>query len=199
MATERRAFLILQGIGGPAVLGSYVTSFARWPEAVGAMWGGVPESIRGLYTAWMFVAAAGYLLFTGLFWLRTRPDEARLLGGGFGRLLSPPTPSSSSRPRRGCPSPASCSRRPSAALWWTIVAVLWMVAAGSLALLAAVATLAPRWPGRLRSLALGGAVAFCVQTVALDAIVWPALFDVPAAAATAADPAQDATAPSSSS
>jgi hypothetical protein len=50
------------------------------------------------------------------------------------------------------------------------------VAAGSLGLAAAVATLAPRPPPALRALALAGALAFCVQTVLLDAIVWPLLF-----------------------
>jgi hypothetical protein len=39
-----------------------------------------------------------------------------------------------------------------------------------------VATLAPRPPRVLRALALAGAAGFCVQTVLLDAIVWPLLF-----------------------
>ena len=59
-------------------------------------------------------------------------------------------------------------------------ALVWLdllgVAAGSLGLLAAVATLAPRPPGALRTVALLGAAGFCVQTVLLDAIVWPLLF-----------------------
>jgi hypothetical protein len=53
---------------------------------------------------------------------------------------------------------------------------LFGVALGSLGLLAAVATLSPRPAPWLRALALAGAAGFCVQTVLLDAIVWPLLF-----------------------
>jgi hypothetical protein len=156
------------------VLGSYVYGFATWPDAVSAMWGGVPEAIRPLYTSWMFVAAAGYLVFTYLFFVRTDPGTARLLGGrGYGALHA-----------------LYALVLVGSALWMPATklhldgalpfAFVWLdllgVAAGSLGLLAAVATLAPRPPGALRTLALLGAAGFCVQTVLLDAVIWPLLF-----------------------
>jgi hypothetical protein len=156
------------------VLGSYVYGFAHWPDAVSAMWGGVPEAIRPLYTSWMFVAAAGYLAFTYLFFFRTDAAAARLLGGrGYGALNG-----------------LYALVLVGSALWMPATklhldgalpfALVWLdllgVAAGSLGLLAAVATLAPRPPRVLRALALAGAAGFCVQTVLLDAIVWPLIF-----------------------
>jgi hypothetical protein len=146
------------------VLGSYAYGFAHWPDAVPLMWGGVPEAIRPLYTVWMFVAAAGYLVFTTLFFLRPEPPPranglyALVLVGSA--LWMPATKLHQD------------GALPFAWVWLDLLGV----ALGSLGLLAALAALAPRPPGRLRALALAGAAGFCVQTVLLDAIVWPLLF-----------------------
>lgn len=140
------------------MLGSYAYGFAHWPEAVSAMWGGVPEAIRPLYTAWMFVAAAGYLVFTALFFLRPEPPArvnactaAVLLGSA---LWLPATKLHLD------------GALPFSLVWLDLL----VVAAGSLGLLASTRAL------ERHHLALAGAAAFCVQTVLLDAIVWPLLF-----------------------
>jgi hypothetical protein len=65
---------------------------------------------------------------------------------------------------------------PSPWLWLAIRAVLVVVAVGSLAILIAVSTAAPRPDGWAHRLAVGGAIAFCVQTAVLDALIWPAYF-----------------------
>jgi hypothetical protein len=140
------------------VLGSYAFCFVRWPDAVAAMWGGVPEAVRPLYTAWMFVAAAGYLAFTARFWLREAPPPgvnalyAAVLAGSA--LWMPATKWHLD------------GALPFAFVWLDLL----VVAFGSLGLLRAAAALPER------RLALAGAAAFCVQTVLLDAIVWPLLF-----------------------
>ena len=60
--------------------------------------------------------------------------------------------------------------------WWAIRLDLALVAIGSLGVLAALLTLetppAPRW----RRVAIAGCVPFALQTVVLDAALWPALF-----------------------
>jgi hypothetical protein len=162
LTRERAAFLALQVALGPAVLGSYAYGFRHWPDAVSAMWGGVPDGLRSLYTAWMFVAAAGYLVFTpGLF---LHAANARRLLACYAAVLV------------------------GSVLWmpltkwhldgsvpFALVALdLGVVAAGSLALLAT--TLRVNLPGAWRVAAPLGAAAFCVQTVLLDAIVWPLLW-----------------------
>ena len=165
----------LQLVVGPLVLGSYVYSVGRYPDLVGAMWGGVPDALRPIYTAWMFVAAAGYLTFTYLFLFRTAPDSARVLGSGYGilNLLYALVlfPSAAWMPLTG-----EFLEGPSLGLWWLVKADLWLTLTGSLGLLAATVTLTPAWPGRIRGLAIASAVGFCIQTVLLDGIVWVWLF-----------------------
>jgi hypothetical protein len=174
MHPSRRVFLALQLALGPAVLASYALCFARWPETVAAMWGGVPEAVRGVYTGWMFVAAAGYAVFTPALFLHADPDRARLaLGLGYRSLHA-----------------IYAALLAGSMLWmpltkWhldgglpfaLVVLDLWVVAAASLALLATTARLTPPLPGAWRLAAPLGAAAFCVQTVLLDAIVWTAFW-----------------------
>jgi hypothetical protein len=128
------------------------------------MWGGVPESIRPLYTSWMFVAAAGYLVFTALFFLRPAPPP-RVNFWYFLVLVG-----------SALWMPATKLHQDGALAFAWVWLDLLGVALGSLGLLASVATLAPRPAPWFRALALAGAAGFCVQTVVLDAIVWPLLF-----------------------
>lgn len=173
---QRRALLALQLTAGPLVLVSYVVGFVVWPDATAMMWGGVPESLRGLYTTWMFVAAAGYFAYSIPLTFRAEASGARMLGGrGYPSLLAAYAlmlvPSALWLPltkwHLGDPS----------ALRFAVVCVdLLAVALGSLAILGATLTLEPRLPARARILSVAGAAAFCVQTVLLDGLLWPALW-----------------------
>jgi hypothetical protein len=159
VSRDQRRLLALQLALGPAVLGSYVYGFAFWPDAVAAMWGGVPESMRDVYTAWMFVAAAGYLVFTPALFVHAS-GAPRLLAM-FAAVLAGSVlwmPLTKWHLEGAVPFPL-------------VVLDLWLVAAGSLALLAT--TRRTALPGAWRIAAPLGAAAFCVQTVLLDAIVWP--------------------------
>jgi hypothetical protein len=166
MKRDQWTFAALQLALGPAVLGSYAYGFAHWPDAVSAMWGGVPEAVRGLYTAWMFVAAAGYLTFTPAFFLHRagRSSGARSLHAMYLAVLAGST----------LWLPLTKWHLDGAVPFVVVTLDLWVVAAGSLALLAT--SLSPPLPGAWRWCAPLGAGAFCVQTVLLDALVWPLLW-----------------------
>ena len=71
-------------IGGVLTLGSYVWGVMGYPELRDGMWGGVPESVKPLYTINMFLAAFGFLLAMVL--VLKYADEAMLK-----RLLLPYT------------------------------------------------------------------------------------------------------------
>jgi hypothetical protein len=162
MNRERAVFLVLQLLLGPLVLGSYVYGAVYWPAALGAMWGGVPAALRGVYTAWMFVAAAGYLVFTPALYLhaarapRLHAMYAAVLVGSVLWM------------------PLTKWHLDGAVPFPVVVIDLWLVAAGSLGLLAT--TVRCQLPGAWRIAAPLAAAAFCLQTVGLDAILWPLLW-----------------------
>lgn len=171
-----RRLAALNGLGGACVLASYAWGFLARPDAVGALWGGVPESIRPLYTLNMLLAAAGYFLFAPFILFRLPPAATSIAGGfgygffhaSFALVLFPSA--------LWMPLTFLLVDHPSEGLFWLVRLDLAAVAVGSLALLYALLALTePRSP-RGRALAVAGLVPFCIQTVLLDAIVWPAFF-----------------------
>ena len=178
MHSMKRSLLWLNGVGGAAVLASYVLGLGSSAELGASLWGGVPESARGFYTLNMFLAAAGYFLFTPYILFRL-PAEGPLVAGRFGfglfhllyALVLVPS-------ALWLPLTAHVIAQPSALAWFAVRVDLALVALGSLGLLASLLALPPGAP-RGRALAVIGLIPFCLQTVLLDAIVWPAFFPVP--------------------
>jgi hypothetical protein len=64
MRSEKRWLIFIILSGGLAVLGSYVYGFVSYPGAADILWGGVPQGIRPVYTANMFLAATSFFVFT---------------------------------------------------------------------------------------------------------------------------------------
>lgn len=177
MHPQRRSLLWLNVLGGTAVLASYVLGLRSDALVGGALWGGVPEALRPLYTVNMFLAAAGYFLFTPYVFFRLDPERTRIAGRfGFGlfhalyALVLLPS-------ALWLPLTAHVIAHPTAVAWAVVRLDLALVAAGSLGLLAAVLALPADAP-RGRALAVIGLLPFCLQTVLLDALVWPAFFPV---------------------
>ena len=167
--------LVLNVLGGAAVLGSYVHGFGH--PNVGAFWGGVPEALRPVYTLSMFGAAFGYFPLTSYILLRLDPREVRVAGFGYGLFLALYAlvliPSA-----LWMPMTFQMIDAPDPALWLGIRAVLALVALGTVGLLASLFLAEPRERGLWWALAVAGAVLFFNQTVVLDAIVWPAFYPV---------------------
>jgi hypothetical protein len=178
MRSNRNALIVLNLVGGIAVLGSYAWGIGGHPESRDALWGGVPDSLRPFYTVSMFSAALGYLLFS-TFIVFGRPGGASVDGaaGGaarlpllYGMVLIPSA--------LWLPLTFEMVAAPSALLWWSIRAVLFSVGFGSLGLLLWLVRSARAHPSALAWAAVAGGVAFCIQTALLDALVWPAFFPV---------------------
>ena len=176
MDRQRCTMAWLNIVGGIAILGSYGYGFATHPQSGEALWGGVPLGLRPLYTASMLLAAAGYFPLTAFLLFRADADRVRIAGRfGYGWLnvlyaliLLPSA--------LWMPLTFRLIAGWDVTLWWTIRVVLALVGLGSLGLLAALLTLTPRRPALAYGLAVVGAVLFCIQTVLLDALVWPAFF-----------------------
>lgn len=170
------AIIILAG--GSAVLGSYVFGAFTQPNAGQILWGGVPEGVRPAYTTGMFLGAAGYFAYTYFILFRLNARDTRVAGRfGYGLFLALYTailiPSA-----LWMPLTMLAIQQSNPALAWLVRAVLAVVALASLGLLAALLKVQPHQPEWAHRLAVGGSVAFCLQTVILDALFWSASFMV---------------------
>jgi hypothetical protein len=177
VSTNKLAWIWVNLLGGAAVIGSYILGFLTRPDASTALWGGVPESIRPLYTAGMILAAAGYLtVFT--YFLRADKWELRIGNwGGFslltGLYLLILVPSALWMPMSIWALASS-----SEALAWLVRLDLVLVGAGAIGVLLALLREKSGRSSAFHSLAVLGSAALCLQTVVMDAVIWSSLFRV---------------------
>ena len=165
---------ILNFVGGICVLSSYIYGVRAGNAS--ALWGGVPESWRGFYTISMLTAAAGYFPFTWFFLRSVDYDRAEVAGRpaygivalAYALILFPSS--------LWLPLTARMAQAPSDFLWLLIRADLFLVACGSLGLVLAAARVQPASSQAMRVAALVGLAFFCLQTVVLDALIWPAMY-----------------------
>jgi hypothetical protein len=176
MHPQRLRLVLINVLGGLAVLGSYAWGLGTHADAGAQVWGGVPEGLKPLYTVSMLLAAAGYFPFTAFILFGLDPERVRV-AGRFGYAIFPLLYALILAPSAlWMPLTFAMVETPSAGLWLSIRLVLFAVAAGSLGILAALRRSEPRPRGVFYGLAIAGCIAFCVQTALLDAFVWPAYF-----------------------
>ncbi|MBW2541676.1 MAG: hypothetical protein JRF15_06260 [Deltaproteobacteria bacterium] len=175
MNARVRSLIALNAIGGIAVLTSYALGLFSDSSVGAELWGGVPEGLRPLYTVNMFLAAAGYFLFTPYILFKLDPEKTRIAGRfGYGMfhvlyalVLFPSA--------IWLQLTEAMIAQPSAWMWAAVRVDLALVGLGSLGLLVSLLTLnAPVTRGR--ALAVLGLLPFCLQTAVLDATVWPIFF-----------------------
>jgi hypothetical protein len=178
MHRQTRILIVLNVIGGIAVLASYAIGFGSASSAGDALWGGVPESLRPYYTVNMFLAAAGYFLFTPYIAFRLRPEQTRI-AGRFGYGLFPALYALVLFPSAVWLQLTELMiAQPSAWMWAVVRLDLACIGVGSLGLLLSLLSLDSAAP-RGRGLAIVGLLPFVLQTALLDALVWPAFFSFP--------------------
>ncbi|MFO0763155.1 MAG: hypothetical protein U0359_42350 [Byssovorax sp.] len=175
MHPQRRLFLILNLVGGPAVLGSYAHAITTHAEPGRALWGSVPAAIIPLYNVSMLTAAAGYLAFAYHLFFGVDAAQARISRWGFGliNLLSALILAPSAL---WIGLTFAYLDHPSALSWAAVRVVLFLVGIGALGMIVALVQLRPEGSPRGRRIAIAGAIAFAFQTAVLDALVWPAFF-----------------------
>lgn len=178
MNRDKWLMLLINLLGGAAVLGSYVWGFRTYPGASDTLWGGVPENIRPYITANMLLAAAGYFAFIYFTLFRLDATHSRVFRrfgfGLFNRLYAVILIPSA----LWMPVSIQAIEQGSQAYAWLARLVLAVVALASLGLLFALLKVQPAQPRWAQRLAVIGSIPFCIQTVLLDAILWGALFSV---------------------
>ncbi|MBN2158361.1 MAG: hypothetical protein JW807_03125 [Spirochaetes bacterium] len=173
---QKLILLVINIIGGAAVLGSYAIGIITHPDTRGALWGEVPRTLMPYYTVSMFCAAAGYLAFTYFIMFRLDPDEVSVAGHFsyslfnwlYAFILVPSA--------LWMPFTFALIGQPALLTWVAVRLVLAITGIASLLLLASVVMVQPAAPVWAHRIAVVGCAAFCVQTVLLDAIVWTAYF-----------------------
>ena len=162
---RRQALLLLNVVGGIAVLASYVLWLGHPSNPAGALWGGVTGGWQYLYTISMFAAAAGYLVLFP--YLARYVIDHEWLHTLFALVLFPSA--------LWMPLTFEYVDGPTTGLWIALRCDLLTVATASVALVMLIARTPTSAPARTRALALAGSNAFAFQTAVLDAFVWPAL------------------------
>lgn len=178
MHAKKWMMLLINLLGGAAVLGSYVWGFRTYPGAGDALWGGVSENIRPYITANMLLAATGYFAFIYFTLFRLDATHGRVFGRfGFGlfnllyvAILLPSA--------LWMPVSILAIEQGSQLFAWLARLVLAVVGLASLGLLFALLKVRPAQPRWAQRLAVIGSIPFCIQTVLFDAILWGALFSV---------------------
>ena len=176
MRTEQIILLIINILGGAAVIGSYILGLKGQTGGANVLWGNVPINIRPIYTVSMILSALGYFAFLYYIFFRLNPAQISIAGvSGFtmfyviflGILIAsafwmPLTNMYVSNPGTG--------------IWIGVRIVLAVVGLASIALFVALLTLQGKVPGTAYWLAVAGSGYFAFHTTVLDAIVWAALF-----------------------
>lgn len=176
MGTQQIVLLVINVIGGAAVIGSYTYGLRGQPGGASALWGGVPTNVIPVFTVSMILAALGYFAFLYHILFQLEPDGA-LIGGRFGFglfhaiFLLILIPSALWMPLTNVYVGA-----PNSGLWIGVRTVLAIVGLASVALVWALLSLQTKTPGVSYWLAIAGSGYFAFHTAILDAIVWAALF-----------------------
>jgi hypothetical protein len=179
MHAHQIALGLINIAGGILVLGSYAHGIITHPANRDAIWGGVPETIKPLYTLNMLFAAAGYLAFTYFIMFRLNTDNAQLanLSGYkvfyiiYALILVPSA--------LWMPLTYAALEHPGSSLYlWAVRVTLVIVGLASLALLGVLLSLHSSESSPTYWLAVAGSVFFCIQTAVLDAVVWTVYFRV---------------------
>ena len=179
MAIQHIILLIINVIGGIAVIGSYVFGLNAQSGGANVLWGGVPANIRTVYTVSMILAALGYFAFLYYIFFKIDPVEVTIAKTFSFSLfyiifLGILIPSAFWMPLTNVYVGNS-----SGAIWVAIRLVLIVVGIASIALVWALLTLQEKVTGIPYWLAVAGAGYFAFHTTILDAIIWAALFKGP--------------------
>jgi hypothetical protein len=176
MGTQQVILLIINILGGVAVILSYIFGLRGQSGGASVLWGGVPENIRPVYTVSMIISALGYFAFLYYIFFRLEPAQVSIAGvSGFtmfyviflGILIASTF---------WMPLTNIYVSNPSTGIWIWIRVVLAVVGLASIALLVALLTMQGKVPGTAYWLAVVGSGYFAFHTAVLDAIVWAALF-----------------------
>jgi hypothetical protein len=168
--------LVLNVLGGAAVIGSYAQGIISHPGNLNILWGNISTSVRPIYFVSMLLSALGYFFFIYFIAFRLDPAAVKVAGKiGFevffviftGMLLFSAL---------WMPFTYSYVDNINTSTWAAIRVVLFLVAISSCALLWALLSLNIKTPTVPYWLAVIGSGYFAFHTLVLDGFLWPVLY-----------------------
>jgi len=176
MGKQQIILLIINILGGIAVIESYIFGLKAQAGGANALWGNVPANIQPIYGISMILAALGYFAFSYFVLFRLVPGEVSIAGKfGFSLFyaifLGILIPSALWMPITNL-----YLANASTGLWIVVRTVLAIVGLAAIALVWALLSVQPKVLGISYWLAIAGSAYFAFHTAILDAIVWASLF-----------------------
>jgi hypothetical protein len=172
MGTQQIILLIINIMGGAAVMLSYVYGLKEQTGGANVLWGGVPQGIRPVYTVSMIISALGYFAFIFYILLRADPVDSNFSYSLYWVIFIVILGASAF----WMPLTNMYVNNGGTGLWIAIRGVLALVGLGSIALVWVLLGVHTNAHGTAWWLAVVGACYFAFHTAILDAIVWAALF-----------------------
>jgi hypothetical protein len=170
MHKQKLLLLIINLIGGTAVIGSYVLGLVTHPGQTEVLWGGVPVGIRSLISFNMLLAATGYLIIFSFLLLRvqTAATIGKLPFWTFNLLyFLILVPSAAWMPLT-----FSVVDTYTIGRWLAVILSLGITGLASIGLLFSLLFLRPHPVSVLYRISVVGGVFLVLQTAVLDAILW---------------------------
>jgi hypothetical protein len=171
MKIEHVILLIINVIGGAAVIGSYIY-IAKQAGGLNTFWGNVPEGIRPVYFVSMIISALGFFAFIYYILFRIDPATTNVSYYWFYAIFLVMLAASAF----WMPLTNMFMNNGGQGVWIAVRGVLALVGLASIGLLWALLAFHPATRGTAYWLAVVGAGYFAFHTAILDAIVWAALF-----------------------
>ncbi len=170
MPIQKIILLLINIVGGIAVISSYIIGLSLKNRGAEALWGGTPASIRPVYTFSMVLAALGYFAFLYFIFFRLSPDifNFNILYIIFLGILGASV--------FWMPLTNLFLANPGTLLWVAIRAVLAIVGISSIALVWVLVSLHTKEVNFAYWLAVAGSAYFAFHTAVLDMILWPIFF-----------------------
>ena len=172
---QKYLFFTINIIGGSLVLFSYAYGLITHVELRDSLWGAIPENIKSFYVVSMFMATFGYFLFTSyilkkyFFNKNNNLSLLRLINILYAGIIFPSV--------MWMPMTFEYLLNGSVELWWLIRMVLFIVGVSSSLLFILLLFLNFKNKSNFQLMSIVGIFSFWVQTMILDALVWPIYFN----------------------
>jgi hypothetical protein len=172
MGTQQLVLLIINVLGGAAVILSYIYGLKGQSGGANVLWGNVSVGIKPWYFVSMIISAISYFAFIYYILFRIDPAASNISYYLFYAIFLVILIASAF----WMPLTNIYVSNHGTGTWVAVRCVLALVALGSIALVWALLALSPDTRGIAYWLAVAGAGYFAFHTTILDAITWAALF-----------------------